>query len=263
MRVLPQLGTGAAGQFPLRKLRTARTASNESSGGSQYKLADDAGASIEWRLAFTAMNDGERDLLTHFFEAMEGRLTDFTFLDPADNLLCWSEQLDNAIWQRNALLQVTGGIGDPFGTQRAWRLTNTSGAALRIEQNLNVPGWFTYALSLYARSAGPEQPGLLRATQTLTQLETRSTGPSWSRYTLSGGFSSTEESVRFGLEIGAGRSIDVFGLQAEAQPTASQYKKTTARCGVYSTARFGDDDLTVTSDGPNRHSCELRVVSQG
>jgi hypothetical protein len=38
------------------------------------------------------MSDQELAALEALFQAVEGRLTPFTFLDPADNLLAWSEQ---------------------------------------------------------------------------------------------------------------------------------------------------------------------------
>ena len=56
------------------------------------------------------LTDDERDALAQFHEIVEGTLGDFTFLDPTDNLLCWSEKLDETVWERNLLLTVTTGI---------------------------------------------------------------------------------------------------------------------------------------------------------
>jgi len=262
MLVFPQLATGVSGQFPIRKRRLARTVVNEAAGGHRVKLADDAAAMIEWQLRFEGLTDGERDEIAQFFTAMEGRLKSFTFLDPADNLLKWSEKLDDAAWERNVLLQVTGGIGDPLGTQRASRLSNISGATLRIEQTVNAPAWFHYAFSVWARSDAPEQLGLVRSITGSTHVATHDVGPGWKRLVLSGAFSDTAESLKFGLEIEAGRAVEVFGLQAEPQLGASGYKKTVSRSGVYPQARFGDDELDVTTEAPDRHSLNLRIVSR-
>ncbi|MBI3470749.1 MAG: hypothetical protein HY013_05275, partial [Candidatus Solibacter usitatus] len=193
-----------------------------------------------------------RDALGQFFETAEGRLEDFTFLDPADNLLRWSEDLTNPVWQRNALLQVAGG-----------QLTNAGLAPLRIEQNVSGPGWFRYALSVSARGTGNERIGLFRATQTLEDLAVEDVGTAWKRYLLAGQFSTTEEGVRFGLQIEAGQSVEISGLQVEAQAAASVYKKTGARGGVYGQARFAEDGLETTAEGPSQHFCEARIVSRG
>ena len=60
--------------------------------------------------------------------------------------------------------------------------------------------------------------------------------------------------MTFGIEIGAGHSVDLFGIQAEAQAGASGYKTTLSQGGLYASARFMDDDLAVTT---NRAKPEL------
>ena len=76
----------------------------------------------------------------------------FTFLDPTDNLLCWSEKLDESVWERNSLLTITAGIADPNGGTNATRVSNTGSGALSIQQTVNGPGWFQYAFGVQARS---------------------------------------------------------------------------------------------------------------
>lgn len=258
MVVFPQLSTGVCGSFPIRRQRLTRTAVNDASDGRQYKLADTAGGSAGWDLRFAGLTDAEGAELSAFFDYAEGRLREFVFLDPAENLLAWSESLEESVWQRNGLLEVTPGFGDPVGTARASRLTNISGAALRIEQSLNVPAWFRYAFSGYFRNGAAE---MVRSTATLSEVRGFVAGAEWRRALLSGSFSSAEEAVTFGLEIGPGQSVEVFGLQVEGQPGASGYRKTTSRSGVYAAARFDHDELGLVAEGPNRNSCQLRVVS--
>jgi hypothetical protein len=53
----------------------------------------------------------------------------------------------------------------------------------------------------------------------------------------------------------------VFGMQVEAQPAASLYKQTAETGGVYPNARFRDDVMTITTIGPNRHSCEMNIIN--
>src|SRR2546426_842983 len=121
MLYFPQLLTGAVGQYPIHKRRLSRTVVNESEGGARFKLADPDAAAVEWILNFQTMSDNERDSLTQLFNGIEGRLGDFTFLDPTDNLLCWSEKLDEPVWERNSLVTITAGVDDPDGELNANR----------------------------------------------------------------------------------------------------------------------------------------------
>jgi len=63
------------------------------------------------------------------------------------------------------------------------------------------------------------------------------------------------------LRLAAGASIEIFGLQAEAQPGPSDYKATNNRGGVYAKARFATDELTVTSQSTDVHDSVIRIVS--
>lgn len=253
MIVFPQLSTGASGQYPISKRWTARTIRNVCPDGHEIRLADPGAVTVEWQLRLGELTDEEITAIRDFFDAVEGRLSDFTFLDPTDNLLLWSETLDDATWQKDPLLQVTGGVEDPFSTNRGFRISNPSGAPLRMQQRLNVPAWFHYSLSLYTRG---DAVTLLRAGQSRVYQ-----GDSmWRRLVFSGKAESTEEFAWFGLEVGAGASVDAFGLQVEAQIGASGYKKTTSSSGVYAGARLRDDALALTAQGPGRHSCLINVI---
>ena len=263
MRFFPQLSTGAAGQFPLRRRQVRRTVVNETEDGRRIKLADDAAGTTEWDLIFDGLSGSEAAAMEQFFAGGEGLLGSFTFLDPAANLLVWSEKLDDAAWQPAPLLQITGGIADPLGTQRATSLVNPAGAALKIEQVLNAPEWFTYALSVYARSSGGSRLRLIRSSGSSSEAAVKDVAPQWQRHVLSGKFTGTGETVRFALEVEPGGSVEVFGLQAEAQPGASGYKRTFSRGGVFAGARFGQDDIEITAEGVNWSSFRTTVVAQG
>src|SRR5207302_1485219 len=107
MLLFPQLMTGALCQFPLRKNRRTRTVSNRAADGSTIKLADPAAEVTEWQLEYSDLSDDEAAALRDFFASAEGTLNAFTFLDPAGNLLSWSEQLDAQVWQKDPLLTLT------------------------------------------------------------------------------------------------------------------------------------------------------------
>ena len=128
MATYPQLGSGALSQFPVQKNRRARTVVNQAADGRTIKLADPAAKVTEWVLTYAELSDEEATALLGFFAATEGTLNGFTFLDPVGNLLAWSEQLDEAVWQKDPLLTLISGVADPRGGTQAWRLNYGGGA---------------------------------------------------------------------------------------------------------------------------------------
>jgi len=255
MAAYPQLGSGALSQFPVQKTRRARTVVNQASDGITIKLADPAAGVTEWLLTYTDLSDEEAAELRAFFVAAEGTLNGFTFLDPVGNLLAASDQLDNAVWQKDPLLSLTGGVTDPRGGAQAWRLSNSGGAGQSASQTLAAPGGYQYCLSAYVRAATATSVGLTAGSQTARRAVTSE----WNRiaWTWSGDAQAT--SVRFAIEMGAGDVVEVYGLQVEAQTAASGYKATTVG-GVYEDAHLGDDALTITSTDVNRHSCTVKII---
>lgn len=257
MFYFPQLSSGATGQFPITRQRSARTVVNQTWQGYQVKLADPAAAITDWHLSFAEMSDQELAALEALFQAVEGRLTPFTFLDPADNLLAWSDQQNQAVWQAGPLLTLTGGVADPMGGMAAYHVSNQTLATLILQQSINAPAVLDYCLSLYARSDQSTQVRLVRGSAT----DAHAAGPEWTRLTSAGQLQDAGESISFGIALDPGTVVDVFGFQAEAQTAASLYKRTAETGGVYPNARFRDDALTITTVGPSRHSCELDIVN--
>lgn len=257
MLYFPQLSSGATGQFPITRQRSARTVVNQSIQGYQVKLADAAAAITEWHLSFNELTDQELAALEALFQAAEGRLTPFTFLDPVDNLLAWSEQQDQAVWQAGPLLTVTAGVADPMGGTAAYQISNPTAATSTLQQSINAPASLGYCLSLYVRSDQSTQIWLTRGAAT----DARAISPQWTRLNSSGTLGGADDSITFGIELDPGATVDVFGFQVEAQNTSSLYKQTDETGGVYPNARFRDDTLAVTTVGPGRYSCELDIVN--
>jgi len=262
MLCYPQLESGAIGQFPGRKRLVKRTVANSLSDGNAVRFGDPAGSRIEWTLTYEDLTDTEIAAITTLFQTCEGRLRAFTFPDPTANLLGWSESLSADAWRKDPLLELTSGIADPLGTNRATRISNAGQAAQRLDQSLAAPENLQYCFSLYARSDHAGDLITYRMSAGTGDRRTFTIGPSWKRLVISSKLDSSSETATFGLELPNGRTVDVFGLQVEAQPGASQYKRNAGRGGVYTEARFMDDSLTVTSLGVNRHSCRVRVTAR-
>jgi hypothetical protein len=237
--VYPQLA-----QLPIVRRMRRRTVVNRTADGRTMKLGDPAGEITEWELRYQELSDAEAAALQTFFESAEGALLPFTFVDPTANLLADSETLDGPAWRRDPLLEISGG-------PEVWQIANRGGAAQGIWQEVGGPGGFVYCLSLYARTAGAAIVtlglGSARAEQTVRS--------DWRRLRMTG----AADEAKFGVELGPGVSVDVRGLQVEAQQGAS-----TARAGgsggVFENAHFREDELEVVATGPNRHSCTVNIV---
>jgi hypothetical protein len=242
MLVYPQLASGALSQFPVKRQRHVRTLTNLAADGSTIKLADPHAAYIEWSLPYTGLTDTEMASLQSFFAAAEGSLNAFTFLDPTDNLLAFSGNLNNAVYVKGPLLTVNGGPD-------WWRLSNTSGGPQDITQSIVAPLGYLYCFSAYVQAAQPATVTMLIG----SQRAARAVGTDVTRIVFAASSDPT-----FGLEIPAGATVDVYGLQAEAQGAPSTYKSSTTG-GVYENARLRDDTLTITTTDLNQHSCTVNV----
>lgn len=261
MLYYPQLATGAISQFPVTRSSNMRTVCNELASGFTIRMADTGAQKVQWRLQYASLTDGERSSIEALFEAAEGQLTTFTFLDPIGNLLMWSEDWTNAVWTADPLLQVTNGVQDPFGSGAAVQLTNTAQTVQQILQSTSGPSSFLYCYSVYVKSNVPATIQLVVAAAGQTSLTAVASNATWTRAVTSGRLSVQQDGVGFGVQLPAGFQVDVFGAQVEAQPEAGLYKKTIDRGGVYSNTRFASDLISFIATAPNQNACQLDLIS--
>jgi hypothetical protein len=255
--VFPQLQTGASALYPVKRSSIQRTVANVLGDGSTIVLADPDGAATQWELHASGMTLAEWNAIQALFVTASGMWNTFTFLDPTGNLLAQSENFGATAWTNGALIQLTTGIDDPLGTTRATRVVNAGQAAEAVAQILPVPGNFTYCLSVWARSAGQASVTLMIG----GALKTVAPTSQWSRIAFTTNLGSSADAVTFGAMLAAGASVDLFGMQVEAQPAMSDYKMTAARGGVYPNARFGTDQLTATAQGTDVYDAVIRIVN--
>jgi hypothetical protein len=258
MLVFPQLTTGAAALYPVTKQGLQRTVVNALADGSMVVYADPDGAVAGWVLRATGLTLAEWNAIESLFQQTAGMSGTFRFLDPVGNLLLQSENFSAGAWTTGALVQLTAGISDPFGTTRATRLVNTGQASAGVTQILNVPGDFQFCLSAWVRSPSGSAVTLAVANGN----ESFAAGTQWKRIYLSSNPGQTgATTVTFGARVAAGGSVELFGMQAEAQLGPSDYKITGAVSGVNPKARFGSDQITVTAQGTDVYDAVIQIVS--
>ena len=260
MADFPQLSTGAVSQYPLTRNVVTRTVTNSLEDGSTIRLADPV-YKIRWDLSYTGLSQNEWNALAAFFASMQGQLNAFIFVDPAANLLSWSEDLSHTVWVKDGLIQTTAGIADPLQGTSATLVTNTAQIAQGVSQQINAPGSYSYCFSVYLRCDQACSVTLRCFANGVEQDEQDLIDSEWSRYTLSVALSSPIEGVTFGLLFPAGVAVDVFGLQVEAQPAAGIYKKVTGAGAVYVHSRFAQDELPFSIDSFGLYSAKLSILT--
>jgi hypothetical protein len=254
MLVYPQLPSGALAQFPVRRRHQMRTLVNTAADGTVIKLGDPGAITIDWQLRYASLSDAELATLLQFFTAAEGTLNNFTFVDPTANLFAWSDDLTNVVWDAGPLLSLSGSNADPAGGQNACEISNSGAAAQDLSQTLTAPGGYVYCLSVYAKTASPAAFTLVLGNNRYDQ----NLGPGWQRFACTGTGDPNASSMTFGVELGAGAVVDVYGLQVEPQDNPSIYRPSTTG-GCYETARLRDDTLSFTTTDVNHHSATVNV----
>jgi hypothetical protein len=261
MLYYPQLASGSACQLPVSRTTMTRTLSNQLHGGDSIRMNDIAAGIVRWRLQYKNLADTEWSSIQELFEAVEGRLNSFTFLDPTDNLLTWSQDWSKPVWSVDPLLQIASGGTEPFGGTAAIQVTNTGQAAQSVFQEILAASSFQYCYSIYLRADSPGTVQLLVAS-TSDELRTAVAVDSvWKRCSASIRLSATEDGIKFGLELPAGARVFAFGAQVEAQFAAGEYKITKDRGGVYPKTRFDSDSFQTIAQSTRQTSCVVNLVS--
>jgi hypothetical protein len=258
MLVFPQLATGTAALFPVTRQELQRTVLNVMADGTVVSYADPNGAIAGWNLRAMGLTQVEWNAIESLFEQTSGRSGNFTLLDPVGNLLLQSEAFTTGAWTAGALVQLTPGATDPLGTTRATGLVNSGQATAGLTQILNVPGSFQYCLSVWVRSTSGSALTLAVANVS----KTFAAGSQWNRVHLSANPGQAgATTVTFEAQVAAGGSLQLFGMQAEAQLGPSDYKITGASGGVYPNARFGSDQIAVTAQGTDVYDAVIQIVN--
>lgn len=259
MLFFPQLSTGAMVQLPFERNRQYRRVTTQSTGGNLSTWVDTKAAARGWTLQFRGLSNDEADALTRLFLQCQGKLHPFCFVDPTANLLAWSEELQQSVWSADPMLGIQAGISDPRGTLRASKIINGGAAIQSLTQAVSAPAGYVYSLSAYVRSDRNSAISLGQRTPSRSRNAEFATGPEWRRIETGGSLAGDEDGWTFCFTIPAQGEVEVFGLQVEAQPGASAYKRSGSAGGAYPAASFADDQLTIETAGLGVHDCSVRI----
>jgi hypothetical protein len=255
----PQLASGAVAQYPIRKVRLARTIKNVLPDGTMILYPDSDAARLVWELSYTNLSNSDVEAIQTHFRNCIGPFHAFTFIDPTDNMLLSSSNLRAAAWQTSSLINVIPGAGDPDGGSSAFTVTNTGQADQVISQSLNVPASYRYCFSIYVNSEQASAITLSRSGNSAEERTTVPIRPGWSRVVSSGQLNDSGEVFTVAISLAAGQRVELYGVQLEAQISPSRYRPTTQIAGVFSNAHWGADELIVIAEAPNLFSTSFSI----
>ena len=261
MLYYPQLTSGSVAQYPVNRRNQRRTIANTLADGSNIPMEDATFASVGWDLTYAHLTADEATSIENLFLACEGRLGTFTFLDPTDNLLNWTEDFTQKVWEPDPLLTVSGGVADPFGGSSGAQLTNTAQITQVLSQNIAGASWFQYCLSVWIRADVPTPVTLVAASSGSSAQQSFNAAPAWMRAVFASSLNLQQDGVKFGIQLAPGTRVYIYGPQMEAQLGAGNYKRSTNLAGVYPHSRFDSDELAVTATGLNQYACKVSIVS--
>lgn len=255
----PQLTSGAIAQYPIRKLRLARTVKNVLPDGSVISFSDPGGARLIWELAYVELGDADVQALQDHFQACLGPFHAFTFIDPTDNMLAASSDMAAAPWVRPSSIHIVSGAADPTGGTAAFTVTNTGQASEGITQILQAPSGYQYCFSIYAMSADPSAVTMLLQGAAAQQSTSMPVGSNWTRIVAGGKLNDSGVGLTAGLILEPGQQVQLYGPQLEAQVVPSRYRPTQATGGVYANAHWGVDQLSITAVAPDLSSTAFSI----
>lgn len=245
--------------LPLSRELAFTTRLNRTPDFTELRAQDQPAPLFRWDLDLGPLSDADFAAVQNFHAARGGAYESFTFLDPLDNLLQWSEDFSQASWQKSSPSQITitFGVADPFGGSAAQTVTNTAGSTNTVSQSIAAnPQGITATGSLWLRGTVT-----LRLTDGGSQSFTRTvTAVAWTRFILTGTFASSGAQMTFAVDFGVGASASLFGAQLVALPGAGAYTRTTTLCGFHPNCAFDARPLTHRVIAPGVNQVKLSIV---
>lgn len=257
MRVFPELASGAAAQFPWRRMIRYRSVRNRLPGGDEIDFGDVPYERRSWELPLGDLEDVEWQVVRDFFAETGGRRLPFTFVEPGSNLLAWSDSLGEGVWVKSGGLQVSGGVLDPKGGTAATTLS--AGSTWTLSQTLLAPASRAFVASAWLKcSATGVALGMSDGAGQSKQVAVAA-DDIWRLYELPWRLTSAADQVVVDVAGPGGTSVTVYGLQVEPQIRRSSYKRTTEQSGIFANAYFDQDSLIESLTAPNQNSGTLRI----
>lgn len=262
------LSTGAIARYPMARQRRYATKQIDFADFSRQTAPLLNSPLMNWDITLSQLTDAEFAAIAQFFDLQKGSYGTFTFVDPWDNLLQYSEQFGNAAWNigsnmligqnylansqdfENWSLSNTGSSNPsvtpdaqtaPDGTTTADTIAfpsvpNTTGDNSYIYNKSTPPttASMTFTFSVWLRVASGTASINIEANDFVSQSSTTTCNltTSWQRFYTTVTFNSSPSGNVFGVIVNpqnsAAVSVGAWGAQLEYGAAPSDYTATTA-----------------------------------
>jgi hypothetical protein len=263
----PQIGNALTTQLPYRTGMEFSTAKSDMPTGERFSYYRRAAPLSRFDLNFESITDAELASLEAFFAGREGRLQEFIYLDPAGNLIGYSEDYTNAAWEKYAVT-VGSAQADPFGGNLATAAT-ASGSNGMLAASVLPDGdasGFVLCGSVWVKPQSPGQTlmiGFIDAGFSVLDFTVYNLPVvgEWRRifHTITLGSNAVIRMLIGGLGTWNATALHLFGAQCVPMRGPGAYAKTPGNGGLHRKCRFDTDDFTVRYAGPNDNAVKLPI----
>jgi len=257
--LLPQLISKCTVQYRVERSIRRRFLNNALRNGRVIRGEGIRPLSRRWRLSYRGLTREECSAIESFYATVNSSGSEFVFLEPASNLISYSESAADPPWQHDPQLSVTNEEEVTADGTRIHRVTNSGMNSQSLWQDIEITGLGTFCASCCLRSSIVSICALSMKTSSQTASKEVEARDEWKQGYLGAELESEPGPVRVELAIPPGASIQVSAFQLENQPFPSTYKPTAAAGGVHSSAKTVDGSYVVAQIGPDWFDCELTV----
>jgi hypothetical protein len=260
------LGGGVTTSLPYASDLAYRTVSEDMENGKRYAYKFRTNPLGRFSVNLPLMRAAEVATLETFIVACEGRLREFTFLDPGGNLVAYSDDFSHASWTSSSVT-IGGAVTDPKGGSLA-RSCSSGGSNGFLHTSVLPAGngsGIVLCASVWARATSSSQTlsiGFLDSGLSALENSTWALPQNiWTRihHTITLATSSPIRIVIGGNSTWNGSTIQLFSGQCVAMPGPGPRLLTPGAEGLRAKCRLGQDDISIRSTGVNQHAATILI----
>src|SRR5579885_1623107 len=161
------LSTGAIARYPLGRKSAYATRLTQFADRSVQSFSAIANPLGSWALNLSMLPNSEAQDWIEFFAAMKGQGNPFIFADPWDNLLSWTEEFENSVWQKGSGLLIGKNylLNSENLSVSPWTSAGNGGTAPTVTPNFATApdGNLTASKLAFAGATGSQTPAVFQS----------------------------------------------------------------------------------------------------
>ena len=262
MAIFPALNAnGLYTQLPYGVSQAFLTSTEAQANGRRYASAQRTEPLRRFSVTYSQLTDAEASVLEAFFDQMKGRYGQFGWLDPAGNLVRYSEDFGHGTWVKQ---NVTSGaaVADPFGGMRATALAFSGLGVLKTDlEPVGLAGYTLCASAWLKATSGGQTCDIGITDESTYYSKTFAIPEAWTRVWFPRKITGSG-TVTWAISCPGG-GLQICSPQMTPTPGPGPYVRSPAMYGYRPKCFFGTDTLAVRVLGPNQRSAGFTVEEWG